>query len=117
MARRGRPPGSKNKAKDQAPSAAGSVTGHNALTGRDSTVEHGPYQALPPLIIDGTRCEVAEGTGAMRAYEAMMYGVEVCAPEIRAAWRALLLEYCKLDTLAMLLIWEHWERAIAAMGR
>jgi hypothetical protein len=86
---------------------------HNALTGRDSTVERGPYKALPPLTINGTLCDVAEGTGAMRAYEAMMFGVESESPDIRAAWRALLLEYCKLDTLAMLLIWEHWERAIA----
>ncbi len=87
--------------------------GHNALTGRDSTVERGPYKALPPLIINGTLCDVAEGTGAMRAYEAMMFGVESRDPEVRSAWRRLLLEYCKLDTLAMLLIWEHWERAIA----
>jgi hypothetical protein len=87
---------------------------HNALTGRDSTLDRGPYKALPPLMIDGTLCEVAEGMGAMRAYEAMMYGVESEPQDIRSSWRALLLEYCKLDTLAMLLIWEHWERAIAA---
>ena len=32
--------------------------------------------SLPPLEIGGTKVSVAEGTGAIRAYEAMVYGVE-----------------------------------------
>ena len=27
--------------------------------------------------------------------------------------RRQLLEYCKLDTMAMVIIWEHWRRSIA----
>jgi hypothetical protein len=57
---------------------------------------------------------VAEGGGAVRAYEAMMYGLEREDPAARAAWRELLLRYCRLDTLAMVLIWEHWAAAAAA---
>ena len=53
---------------------------------------------------------VADGTGAMQAYTAMLYGAERGDPVIRAAWEALLLRYCKLDTLAMVLIWDHWLR-------
>jgi hypothetical protein len=35
-------------------------------------------------------------------------------PAARAAWRELLLRYCRLDTLAMVLIWEHGAAATAA---
>ncbi|MEX2182301.1 MAG: DUF2779 domain-containing protein [Gemmatimonadaceae bacterium] len=80
------------------------------LTGREGDPALGPYAALPPLEIDGVEQRVAEGTGAMQAYFAMVYGVEREDPATRAAWSKLLLEYCKLDTLAMVLIWEHWQR-------
>ena len=70
----------------------------------------GPYAALPPLIIDGREQRVADGTGAIRAYEAMVYGAERDDPIACAQWKRLLLDYCRLDTLAMVLIWEHWER-------
>lgn len=67
-----------------------------------------PYAALPPLAINGSPVVVAEGTGAIRAYEAMLYGIERNDPTIREAWKNLLLQYCKLDTLAMVWIWQHW---------
>ncbi len=69
-----------------------------------------PYHALPALEIAGVVQDVREGTGAMRAYEAMMYGVEKTDVEAKAKWRSLLLQYCKLDTLSMVLIFEHWRR-------
>jgi hypothetical protein len=73
----------------------------------------GPYAALPPIRI-GDRAEVvADGGNAVRAYEAMMYGLERDDPACRAAWREVLLQYCRLDTLAMVLIWEHWMRVPA----
>jgi hypothetical protein len=68
-----------------------------------------PYAALPPLEIDGRTVVVAEGTGAIRAYEAMMYGAERDDPETRSRWRDLLRQYCRLDTLAMVWIWRHWD--------
>jgi len=81
-----------------------------ALAGREGDPGKGPYATLPPLLIDQEEESVTEGTGAMRAYFAMAYGVEKDDPAAKDNWARLLLEYCKLDTLAMLLIWEHWER-------
>jgi hypothetical protein len=81
-----------------------------AETGRAVDPSQGPYATLPTLLIDGQAQNVRDGTGAMRVYQAMMYGVERSNEMVRAQWRELLLQYCELDTLAMLLIWEHWER-------
>jgi hypothetical protein len=67
-----------------------------------------PYASLPPLEIGGRPVVVAEGTGAIRAYEAMMYGVERGDAETKVRWRDLLRQYCRLDTLAMVWIWRHW---------
>ena len=67
-----------------------------------------PYESLPPLEINGTAVSVAEGTGAIRAYEAMVYGVERDDPAAKQKWKRLLLQYCKLDSLSMYLVWEHW---------
>lgn len=83
------------------------------LAGREGDAEQGPYAALPPLEINGTRQQVVEGTGAVRAYFAMAYGLERDDAEAKRQWSQLLLEYCKLDTLAMVLIWEHWQRITA----
>ena len=47
-----------------------------ALTGKRGDPETGPYAALEPLVIAGVEQEVAEGTGAIRAYEALMFGAE-----------------------------------------
>ncbi|MGH7720756.1 MAG: DUF2779 domain-containing protein [Gemmatimonadaceae bacterium] len=82
-----------------------------AWTGLPATESADPYDALPPLEINGVRQDVREGTGAIRAYEAMMYGCERDDEATKQAWRALLLQYCKLDTLSMVLIFEHWRRA------
>jgi hypothetical protein len=67
-----------------------------------------PYKTLPPLEIDGQPISVAEGTGAIRAYQAMMYGLERDDPAIKEKWKQLLLQYCKLDTLAMVMVWWRW---------
>lgn len=44
----------------------------------------------------------------MTAYQDMMFGKHRNKPEIRDLYRDALLRYCKLDTLAMVIIWEHW---------
>jgi hypothetical protein len=82
------------------------------LEGREGDPDLGPYAALPPLEINGVPQVVAEGTGAVRAYFAMVYGVERDDPETKSRWRRLLLDYCRLDTLAMVLVWEHWLRRV-----
>jgi hypothetical protein len=67
-----------------------------------------PYQLLPEIDIAGESGSVSEGTGAMRAYQDMLYGIHKEDEEIREKYRQALLTYCKLDTLAMVIIWEHW---------
>jgi hypothetical protein len=69
-----------------------------------------PYTSLPPLQINGRPVVVAEGTGAVRAYEALMFGIERTDPVVQCRWRDLLRQYCRLDTLAMVWIWKHWSR-------
>lgn len=88
------------------------------ISGRVGDPLKGPYAALDPLEINGVEQEVSEGTGAVRAYFAMAYGLERDDPDAKAKWQRLLLEYCKLDTLAMVLIWEHWQSLVGgATGR
>jgi len=70
-----------------------------------------PYASLERLEISGRPVVVVEGTGAIRAYEAMMYGIERDEAKTKARWRDLLRQYCRLDTLAMLWIWRHWNAA------
>jgi hypothetical protein len=72
-----------------------------------------PYKTLPPLEIGGTILAVAEGTGAIRAYEAMVYGLEKEEAETKEKWKRLLLQYCKLDSLSMFFVWQHWKRRVA----
>jgi len=72
-----------------------------------------PYGTLPPLEIGGSMLAVAEGTGAIRAYEAMVYGLEKGDAETKEKWKRLLLQYCKLDSLSMFFVWQHWKRLAA----
>ena len=67
-----------------------------------------PYKNLPPIVIAGCDVSVQEGTAAMRAYEEMIFGKASRAPEEKMKWRSLLLQYCKLDTWAMWVIWGRW---------
>lgn len=69
-----------------------------------------PYETLPPILINGQEVVVSEGTGAMRAYEAMMFGEESRDPLVKEQYKRLLLQYCKLDTAAMVMLWRHWTR-------
>jgi len=67
-----------------------------------------PYATLPSLEIYDEAEVVKEGTGAMHAYQEMVYGAGRSDLAIKKAWSELLLRYCKLDTLAMVIIWKHW---------
>ena len=44
----------------------------------------------------------------MRTYQEMLYGVRRSDIQFRAASRQSLLNYCRLDTAAMVMIWMHW---------
>jgi uncharacterized protein DUF2779 len=67
-----------------------------------------PYAALPPLPIGEKEEAVREGTGAMRVYQEMMFGLAKADAPLRQSYRTLLLQYCELDTKAMVFIWMHW---------
>ena len=84
-----------------------------AWTGRSSEGVEDPYHTLPKLEIAGVLQDVHEGTGAMLAYQEMMYGRGKHAPEVREAWGRLLRQYCELDSLSMVLVVEHWRRVVA----
>jgi hypothetical protein len=85
-------------------------------TGLTADASRDPYASLPAIEINGIAQDVREGTGAIRAYEAMMYGVEKNDAEAKARWRELLLQYCGLDTLSMVLIFEHLRRTLESRG-
>jgi hypothetical protein len=72
-----------------------------------------PYDTLPSLPFgnpdeDESEQVVSEGTGAMRAYQEMLYGVSRHDAVVKEQWRRLLLQYCKLDSAAMVMVWHHW---------
>ena len=68
-----------------------------------------PYKALKDQIEIYEQTEVVnDGTGAMRAYFEIMFGDFKDNQKIRENWRDLLLQYCELDTMAMVIIWTHW---------
>jgi hypothetical protein len=71
-----------------------------------------PYKALPPLDVGGVAESVHDGTGAIRAYERMLFTDEGKDPEYKDQWSRLLRHYCELDTLSMVLIFEHWRRIV-----
>ena len=56
--------------------------------------------------------DVHGGTGAMRAYQEMMYGVDRDDVVVKDKWAGLLRQYCRLDRLNMVLVLEHWRRLI-----
>jgi len=78
-----------------------------------------PYKQLPPMF-EGVKTEsldflisdpkLADGGAAMTAYSRMQF-TKMSDIESREIQKALL-KYCELDTLAMVMIWEYWEREL-----
>ena len=84
-----------------------------------------PYSALTGLIIEANEsnddAEVAveavrDGIGAMRTYQEMMYGLSRSNAKHRDAVKKMLLQYCELDTAAMVIIWKHWVAKLAELN-
>jgi len=75
-----------------------------------------PYDTLPALPFgnpdedEETEQVVTEGAGAMWAYQEMLYGVSRHNEVLKEQWRRLLLQYCQLDTAAMVMVWLHWTK-------
>jgi hypothetical protein len=72
----------------------------NLLSRDSSGIIENPYKNLPK----DNGINVSEGTAAMRGYTELLYGDD----RQKLAYESALLRYCKLDTLAMVIIWEHW---------
>lgn len=70
-----------------------------------------PYDTLKSVsdVIEDQDEIIKEGTAAMRAYHQMMFEEKEGSPAFENK-KQLLLQYCKLDTMAMVIIWEHWRR-------
>ena len=69
-----------------------------------------PYKSLPPLPLgdaEGDEDAITDGTGAIRIYQDLIFRHEA-DPQFRENRRRLLLQYCELDTAAMVMIWRHW---------
>ncbi len=92
--------------------------GFNLYKEDENGIPIDPYELLKPpeIFIEAEKLDKAsdddvyvnEGTGAMRAYEDLMIGLNKGKKEIKEGYREALLRYCKLDTLAMVIIWEYW---------
>ena len=71
-----------------------------------------PHKTLPPLPLgdaEGDEDAVTDGTGAIRVYQDLIFHLEA-DPQFRENRRRLLLQDCRLDTTAMVMIWTHWSR-------
>ncbi len=74
-----------------------------------------PYDVLSEITVGDRTYVVNEGAGAMLAYQDLMYGANRLLtddPEqksLRSQWQELLYQYCRLDTMAMVIIWTHWQ--------
>jgi hypothetical protein len=80
-----------------------------------------PYDALPALTLEdaanGAPVDLSKlddldivknGTGAMRAYEHVRYGLAPSDQAARKSIRRQLMRYCELDTAAMVMVWKYW---------
>jgi len=78
-----------------------------------------PYKLLPDLLPgvaqDGDPEEqpavdvsITDGVEAMRAYQDMVYGRHMHDAAWKARTTEALRRYCRLDTLAQVIVWEHW---------
>lgn len=72
-----------------------------------------PYKALEPINLEGVEFAVREGTAAMLAYQDLLYGRGRGNAENKRKLKEALLQYCALDTLSMVVIWEYWRERIS----
>ena len=67
-----------------------------------------PYKLLPNITSGVESASISGGGDALRAYGDVLFGIHKGNKDVIEAYRRGLLNYCKLDTLAMVIIWEHW---------
>jgi hypothetical protein len=68
-----------------------------------------PYNSLPPIEIFEQAENLKDGTGAMRVYDDLMFGLRKGNTIALKLYASALSRYCKLDTFAMVIIWEYWK--------
>ena len=86
------------------------LTNNGTLLLNGGTVTTGTGDADTSLTgaVTGTGFLVKNGTGAMRAYEHIRYGLAAGDQTARKAMRRQLMRYCELDTAAMVMVWKYW---------
>ena len=67
-----------------------------------------PYLTLPVNYESARLATIRDGAEAMVAYQDMLHGGGRQSPIVRENLRHALLEYCKLDTAAMVIIYQQW---------
>ena len=80
----------------------------NLLHRGENGIIENPYKHLTPIDPKENAEKVNEGNEAMRPYEDRFFGISKHQSEIKKAYAAALSRYSKLDTLAMVIIWEQW---------
>ena len=83
-----------------------------------------PYELLPSVSADipldvervfGENDKINQGGAAMTAYAKVQF-TQCSAAEVAGVEKALL-QYCELDTLAMVMLWEEWQDKLQHAGR
>ena len=85
------------------------------LNGKDEKGEIiNPYKLLPTpeISVGGEKIVIREGGAAMSAYRDMLYGLNKDNADVKLLYEGALKKYCKLDTLSMACIWQHWVEKI-----
>jgi len=67
-----------------------------------------PYQTLKAENIIDKAEVICEGAGAIIGYQKLIESVRKNDMTGVTNWKDLLLQYCKLDTMAMVIVWKHW---------
>ncbi len=71
-----------------------------------------PYEVLANAEISEQTQVIKEGLEAMLAYQEIVYGKYRDDAEIKQQWLTLLKQYCCLDTMAMVIVWTHWQHLV-----
>lgn len=71
-----------------------------------------PYETLQTQSLDGSEINVREGVGAMQAYREMLIGIGASDPEAKHKLAEMLRRYVTLDTVAQVMIFEHWRQRL-----
>jgi hypothetical protein len=83
-------------------------TGISLLNNENNRITD-PYKQLPILALFEKAEQLKDGGGAMSAYQDILFGAHKDDQTTIEVYKEGLLNYCKLDTLAMVIIWEHWQ--------